>query len=270
MRGAFTAGALAWLVDNNIEFDNAYGISTGAVHLCSYLKKSIEDLKNFSTIHIADKRVVGLKAFLMGGKIVNYNFLFKDLLPKQLNFSLDPLKNLKTDSYIGVYDLGVGKTVYINTKDISMPELQAACTLPIIGGVVNHDGKDLLDGGITDMIPIEKSVEDGCNRNLVISTKHINYVRKPAKQAVVNLMKAVYPKCPNISKDYKVRHLNFNKQISRIKEEASNGNALYIYPTIESEVTRLGGTYEQLLDLYNHGYQVMEERKEEIYKLLQK
>ena len=36
MRGAYTAGCLAWLLDNGITFDSAYGISTGAVHLCSY------------------------------------------------------------------------------------------------------------------------------------------------------------------------------------------------------------------------------------------
>ena len=35
MRGAYTAGCLAWLIENNVHFDSAYGISTGAVHLCS-------------------------------------------------------------------------------------------------------------------------------------------------------------------------------------------------------------------------------------------
>ena len=36
MRGAFTAGALAWLNDNQITFDYGVGISSGAIYLCSY------------------------------------------------------------------------------------------------------------------------------------------------------------------------------------------------------------------------------------------
>ena len=37
MRGAYTAGALSWLIDQGIEFDASYGISTGAVHLTNFL-----------------------------------------------------------------------------------------------------------------------------------------------------------------------------------------------------------------------------------------
>ena len=39
LRGAYTAGCLSWLIDEGIEFDGAYGISSGAVHLTAFLKK---------------------------------------------------------------------------------------------------------------------------------------------------------------------------------------------------------------------------------------
>mgnify|MGYP002869154283 CR=1 FL=1 len=43
LRGAYTAGALTWLIDHNVEFDASYGISTGAVHLANFLmKKSLK------------------------------------------------------------------------------------------------------------------------------------------------------------------------------------------------------------------------------------
>ena len=69
MRGAYTAGALAWLVDNNIEFDNAYGISTGAVHLINYLMKSKDNLYHFSIEGIRDSRLIGLKSLLRCGRV---------------------------------------------------------------------------------------------------------------------------------------------------------------------------------------------------------
>ena len=47
MRGAYTAGCLSWLLENSISFDSAYGISTGAVHLCSFLSENEDYLYDF-------------------------------------------------------------------------------------------------------------------------------------------------------------------------------------------------------------------------------
>ena len=52
-----------------------------------------------------------------------------------------------------------------------MDLLKGACTLPIIGRVVKHDDKELLDGGITKMIPIEESIKD--NRSIVSRTSFL-------------------------------------------------------------------------------------------------
>ena len=40
LRGAYTAGCISWLIDNNIHIDSAYGISTGAWHMCCFLHKN--------------------------------------------------------------------------------------------------------------------------------------------------------------------------------------------------------------------------------------
>lgn len=267
MRGAYTAGALSYLVDNDIRFDNAYGISTGAVHLLNYLRKYKEGLLELSTVGIKDKRIVGIRPLLHCGRIVDYDVVFDDILQGKYHFSLDDMKNSDVDAYIGLYDLKIGKTDYYSVKDISMDELKASTSLPIIGKIVKYDGKELLDGGITDMIPIEKAIADGCDRNLIITTKPAGYIRKPAKKFVVNLMKAVYPQCENISYDYSIRHLNYNKQIELIKKLDEENKAVFIYPSRDSKVTRLSGNKKDLIDLYNLGYKDMEDRKEDILKL---
>lgn len=270
MRGAYTAGALAWLVDNDIVFDNAYGISTGAVHLINYLMKSKDNLFYFSTEGIADKRLIGVNSFLRCGRIVDYDFLFDHMLPEELHFSMDLMKENKINAYVGLYDLKVGKTKYYLLKDMDMQQLKASTTLPILGKIVYHNGEELLDGGITDMIPINQALNDKCNRNLVITTKPADYVRKPAKKAIVSLMKRVYPQCENISKDYAIRHLNYNNQISLIKKLEEDKQAVYIYPSKTSKVSRLSGSKQDLIDLYNLGYSDMENRREDILSLFKK
>ena len=81
-------------------------------------------------------------------------------------------------------------------------------------------------------------------------------------------MKTMYPQCDQISKDYAVRHLNYNKQIDLIKKLTDKKKAVFSFPTKESSVTRLGGSKEELKELYDLGYSDMEDRKQSILELL--
>lgn len=269
MRGAYTAGCLSWLIDEGIEFDYAYGISTGAVHLTSYLFKNKDFLHEMSTEVIAEKSVQGLPALLREGSFVAYNRMFNYYLKGKMGFDIkDVIGKTKTKAKYGVYCLNENKTIYLDLKDMNMTLLKACCSLPIIGKVVKYEDKEYLDGGITKMIPIEEAVNDGCSDHLIITTKPFDYVRKQAHPFIVKLMSWVYKKCPQISIDYANRHLNYNKQIALIKELEESGHALYRYPTKELKVSRLGGDKEELRKLYELGRSDMENSREQIYKLI--
>ena len=268
MRGAYTAGALTWLIDNGIEFSSSYGISSGAFYLCGYLMKDKDFLYDCATNGVTDKRYIFLPALLRSGKIVDYDFLFNQILVKEKHMDLAPLKDLDREGYIGLYDLSLGKTIYVSTRDITVDLLKASASLPILGKLVKVGDKEYFDGGITHMIPIEQAIEDGCEKFLIITTKPENYTRKPAKKAIVKLMKAMYPQCPQISKDYEIRHLNYIKQIDIIKNLSEQKKALFSFPSRESKVTRLGGTWEQLDELFKLGYSDMEERKQILFEIL--
>lgn len=266
MRGAYTAGALTWLIDNKIEFDASYGISTGAVHLCNFLLKDKKNLKDFSCEYINAPKTIGFNTFLKTGRIVDYEELFK-VAVKQ-GFNVNTLNSLKKKGKIGVYDLNKGETIYLDIQDININELKAACTLPIIGKVVKEKGRYIFDGGITEMIPINESIKDKNDVHLIITTKPIDYIRKKANPFVVFVMKLIYPRWKSVGNDYAIRHLNYVSQINTINELNNSKKALYCYPTKKSNVTRLGGSKQDLLDLFNLGYSDMEDRKKEIYKLL--
>lgn len=266
MRGAYTAGCLSWFIDEGIEFEGGYGISTGALHLTAFLFKNANWLKTISTEILPAKDTIGIGAFLKEGQIVAYKHMFERVI-NQTGVNPDKLKT-NTKAKIGLYDLNVGETVYIPIEKLNYRLLIAACSLPLLGKVTKEDGHNYLDGGITKMIPIEEAIKDGYEKHFIIATKPLTYVRKPAKEIVVKLMKAAYKGCPNISKDYKVRHLNYQKQIALIKELVNDGKAIYRYPSGEVKVTRLGGKKEDLVDLFNMGRADMENMREEIYNFL--
>lgn len=267
MRGAYTAGALTWLIDNNIEFDNTYGISTGAIHLCNFLLKDKKLLFDFSTKYITDKKAIGIRALFRCGHVVDYDYLFNEVIEKQTCFDIKALNTTNSIGNVGIYELENEKTVYHKVNELDLEELKAACTLPLLGKTVKYQNKHLLDGGISDMIPIEPSVKDGCNKHLIITTKPKDYVRKPSNKFVVLLMKIRYKKFPCISRDYAIRHRNYYKQISCIKKLQEEGNAIYIYPSENTNVSRLGGSKEELEKLYKLGWNDMEANKEIIYQM---
>lgn len=269
LRGAYTAGCLSWLIDNDIRFTAHYGISTGAINLCSFLLEDKKMLHDIACKYIADKSAIGIRSFFKTGRIVSYDILFNDVLEGKLHYDFDSLRNTSKIGKVGLYSLNEGKTIYFNVQDLTRDHLKAACTLPIIGKVVKINNQSYFDGGITEMIPIKEAVFDGNEKHLVITTKPSGYKRKSANPLIVSLMKALYPICPEMAADYKIRHLNYIKQINMIKDLENDKKAVYIYPSEKVDVSRMSGDETKLQYLFDLGYKDMENKKDEIKKLFE-
>ncbi len=270
VRGAFTAGALAWLNDHDIQLDYHVGISSGAMHLICYMLKNKTTAYNISTNYACDPKYIGVKALMKEGYYVAYNRLFNECLKKKERLSIVPLQRENAPMEIGVYDMDQGKTVFKSPRqmDTDLKVLQGACALPVASAIVEVDGHHYLDGGITKMIPIERAMERGCTKFMVITTKPADYVRKPGSPIVKVLMKAMYGKYPQLVEDYSVRHLNYYKQVGIVKDLVAKGDAIHLYPTKDFPISRFHGNPEDTKTLYKLGYDAMEERKEEIFAFL--
>ncbi len=270
VRGAFTAGALAWLQDHDIHFDYSVGISSGAAYLCCFLENDKHSPKNMSTIYAADPKLVGIHSLFRCGYYVDYKRIFtEDLIGKE-GMSVKNIREQKMDMEIGCYDLAQGQTIFFGSEDLddNLDLCRGACALPIASAVVEFKGHRLLDGGITKMIPIERAVEKGCTKTIVITTKPKDYVRKPSSKIVQFMMRLWYRECPQVAKDYKVRHINYYKQRKIIDDLIADGKCINIYPTETVNVSRWKGDQVNCEKLYDLGYQDMESRKEEIFAFL--
>lgn len=269
IRGAFTAGALAWLADQNIQFDYYVGISSGAIYLVIHLAKQKKIAYDLATKYSIDPDIVGVKAFLKEGHFVAYRKLFEEDLKKKAHLNVQELIKDNLPIEVGCYVLEHGKTEYFPVES-DLTTVIASASLPIVGSVCKYKGLHLLDGGVTKMIPIERAVEQGCTHFLVITTKAKDYVRKPSSRFVKWLIKILYHAYPQIAKDYAVRHINYYHQKELIQKYINEGKAINIYPTVNVPVSRFKGSVSQAKQLYQLGYQNMAERKEEILKLIKK
>lgn len=271
VRGAYTAGALAWLCEKGITFDYGVGISSGAVYLCMYEMKNTDLLYKTATTYSSDPANTGFKALAKEKHYVAYLHLFKDCLLEKENWDITPLIEKNPNIEVGAYDLTKGETVWFSPKefDKNLDLLRATCALPVASAVVEVNGKRLLDGGITKMIPIERAIEKECTKCLVITTKPKGYVRKPGNKIVRFLMKHIYKECPQAYQDYEVRHINYYKQIDIIQKMVDENKACHILPSETVKVSRFKGDPESCKKLYQLGYEDMERRKDEIYQFME-
>ena len=272
LRGAYTAGALTWLLDNDIKFDYGVGISIGALYLSAYMSQNKSLLKEYSINLAGRKDNVGLKPLIKEKTLVGYNNLFRQVVENPYHIDIDVLNANPVHSEIGVYDLNLCETVWISNDQIDAKSLfiKAACTLPMFGHKVNVNGIDYLDGGITTMIPVDRSIKCGNKYHFVITTKPKDYVRKPYGKLVLWLFKIVYRKYPKLAKDIALRYKVYYDELNKINELVRKGEAIHVYPSGENGVTRFGGSVGQLQELFDLGYSDMENKKAEIIAFMNK
>lgn len=271
MRGAYTAGALTWLIDHHIELDYGVGISAGAMNLCSYAMKNKEYLYDVAVKYMPDKQNVGVTPLLKERHYVGYDFMFDDLLKNTIHYKLDALRNSKMAIEIGVFDLEAGETLWLKKEELDddLRLLKGACTLPLAGAVVRFQNKVYMDGGVTTMVPIKRSLAHGCDKHLVIITKDEGYVRKPSGSLLLNSSRIVYRKYPGLIKALQTRSEVYYQEMDQVAKLQQEKKALLIRPSKNLGVKRFSGDKEALQQLFELGQADCEARKEEILAFFQ-
>ena len=270
MRGAYTAGALSVLAENNIRCPYNVGMSIASIYLCAYLSGNTELMRYLSVNCAGEKGIVGIRALFSEGNLVAYDHLFERLKNYEKPLDIEKLKSIPEEVEFGVYDLVKGQTEWIGKDRIEEDLLyfRAACTLPFYAKKVNIHGTDYMDGGLTTMIPVFHAQEKGCDRFVVITTKPGDYVRKPYGKPVQALLKAMYPESPGLIRDIRERTVYYYNERDFIENAVKKNKCFYMFPTRPSKVSRFGGSEEALAEFYEMGREDMQARKDELVEFL--
>ena len=127
-----------------------------------------------------------------------------------------------------------------------------------------------LDGGISDAIPLEKSILDGNRKNIVVMTKEVGFVRKPASASQLGLIKLRYLKYPKVYELMADRHIRYNESLDYIERQEKCGQAFVIRPHKKSDVGRIEKDKDKLIALYEEGYREAEACYEDLLAYLEK
>ena len=269
MRGVYTAGVLDYFMEKNLYFDDCYGVSAGACHISSYVSKQIGRSMKVTLDYINDKRYCSVNSLIKTGDMFGVEMLY-DIIPNKLElYDYDTFNKFKGNFYSVVTNCKTGKAEYMKIKDMKKDiiAVRASSSLPLLSRIVEINGKEYLDGGITDSIPIKKSIKDGHKKNVVILTRDKTY--RKSKPKFLSLLKFKYKKYPNLVKAIENRYKMYNETLDFIEEEKAKNKVFIIQPKLPVKISRIEKDKDKLKALYNQGYEDAKEIYEDLMKFLE-
>lgn len=256
MRGMFTAGVLDAMMNNNITVDGTIGVSAGATFGCNFKSKQIGRTIRYNMKYSKDPRYVGIRSLIKTGDLYGADFCYREIPEKLDVFDTKTYQENPMAFYVVATDVNTGKPVYHLCPTGEADDIEwyrASASMPLVSRIVKINGIELLDGGISDSIPIKKFREMGYEKNILILTQHNGY--RKTKSSILPLLKMkMGKKYPNLIHDMEIRHNEYNKTLDYIKELEKEGSIYVIRPKNPITIKRTERDPNKLRLLYNVGY----------------
>lgn len=256
LRGVFTCGVLDCFMDHGIRFPFTVGVSAGACNGLSYMSGQRGRAKA-SNIDLMEKHhYIGFRYLLTQRCIMDFKLLFEDFPERIIPYDYDAYFS-NPDRFIMVTtNCLTGEAEYLEEKYSSkrvMEIVRASSSLPFVSPITYVDGTPMLDGGISDSIPVEYAMKQGYDKLVVILTRNKGYRKKASKMRVA---KAFYRKYPGLQKALSERNSTYNKTMDLIDHLEQEGKIIVIRPLRPIEVGRMEKDTSKLTDLYQEGYEI--------------
>ena len=237
--------------------------------MCSYLSKQRGRAFDVNVDYLDTRRYCSMESLLTSGDLFNVDICYS-LIPEYLYpYDYETFKQYKGKAFSVATDIVTGRPAYFRIRDMKadIVKIRASASLPLVSRNVKIGNNYYLDGGISDSIPLQQSVMDGNQKNVVVMTKEIGYVRKPSSQ--LGLVRARYARYPKVYELMARRHINYNEQLEYIGRQQEQGKAFVIRPKTPSNVGRVEKDPEKLRALYKQGYDEAAECYEGLMKFLE-
>ncbi len=254
MRGLFTAGVMDVMMEQALRYDGIVGVSAGSSFGCNYKSHQPGRVLRYNMRFHDDPRYMGLRSLLTTGNLVGAEFSYHTL-PLELDvFDSATFESDPTEFHVVCTDVDTGEPVYYVMERVdydSLEWLRASASMPVVTRPVRvSDGRRMLDGGISDSIPLEYFQRAGYGRNVVILTQPRDYRKQPAPEW---LFKLLMPGTPKIAEAMARRHEMYNAQLEYVGRQVEAGNTFVIAPEAPLPIGRVEMKPEKMQRVYEMG-----------------
>ena len=148
-----------------------------------------------------------------------------------------------------------GSTKYFTKDDMHYDDydvLKASSAVPVACQPYVIDGVPYFDGGIADPVPVQKAIDDGCDRIVLVLTRPKDVIREQHKDvAPARILRRSHPEAAERLLE---RYTTYNTEVAVAKQYEAEGKVLILAPEELYGLSTLSKTYEGLERMYRAGY----------------
>lgn len=256
-RGIYAAGVLDYCLDQGITFDLGIGISAGSANLASFAAGQRGRNYRFYTEYGFRKQYASLENFIRRRSYIDMDYVYSTLSNHDGENPLDypAIRDNPMEFMVVATDALTGEARYFGKEDMAQDNydiFKASSSIPFFCPPYEIGGVPYYDGALGDPVPVDKALELGCDRVVVILTKPEHVLRNAHKDE--RLAAGIRRKYPAAAERLCERAQRYNGEVALAQAYAKQGRVRIIAPDDTCGVDTLKRDKASLHSLYEKGY----------------
>lgn len=263
MKCAYSAAILDKFLDDHVSFYYVSGVSAGSANAASFLGGQRDRNRRYYTEHLHEKGYFGWGSFLKTGDLFGLDYIYSTSSNSTGN---DPLnwkgieENPSRFEVVATNAL-TGEPHYFDKSQMHQDDYQiikASCALPAACKPRFVDGVPYYDGGVSDSIPADRALSQGCDKVVLILSKPRDFVKKPEGMKLIYTIRCrKYPKIVELLNN---RHILYTKTFRHAFDLEQKGKAFIFAPSEHLPMDTYDMNAESNQALYDLGLKDYQER----------
>lgn len=270
-RCMFTAAILDVMMEHELQPDGIVGVSAGSAFGVNMKSQQPERALRYNKRFAHTWRYTSWLSWLLTGNLVNAKYAYHVVPTRYDIFDAETFKSNTLEFFCVCTDVDTGHPVYHQLTEVSHETLEwirASASLPVVSKIVRIGKQKLLDGGISDSIPLKFFQNRGYERNIVILTQPRSYRKKQMK--IIGLVDFWLRHHPNARLAIDSRPEMYNAQLDYIAEQEQLGQTLVLAPEEPLAIADVTKDPNEMQRVYDLGRAYAEKQLDEIRTFLQK
>lgn len=266
----FSAGVMDVLMEHGVGFDGLVGVSAGACFGCNYKSRQPGRVIRYNKRFAHEWRYCSWRSWLTTGDLFGGEFCYHKM-PDELDvFDRETFDSNPMEYYAVCTDVETGEAVYkrlMQSGYDTYEYIRASASMPLVSKIVEVDGQKLLDGGVSDSIPLRFFQQQGYDRNIVILTQPADYQKR--HNQLMPLLRLCLRRYPNMIRALDERHHMYNAQLEYVREQEQAGQCFVIRPPEKLSIGHVSHNEDEMQGVYQMGRRVGEARLRDIIEYLE-
>lgn len=263
LRGLFSTGILDVMMEHGLTVDGIVGVSAGACFGVNYKSGQAGRALRYNLRYAHDRRYCSVQSLITTGDLFGAQFAYHDVPNLYDIFDNNAFQRNPVPFYLVCTDCHTGKPIYHEcreTGDELYEWIRASASMPVVAHPVEIGGQVLLDGGMTDSIPLAFMQRQGYQRNIVVLTQPLGFRKHPLNPIIDKILHRSLRNYPKIIEVMERRYKMYNAQLDYIGQQVNEGNTFLLAPNEKLSIGRVSHSRTKMQRTYDMGHEMMEHR----------